>query len=237
MLSTPVGEANSGSEVQSTSEPHEMTVNDPERITRHRLIDRLFHWLTSICMLILLATALLPIFGIKFNWLTIHWVVGLILTTAVFLHAVRAMTILRLRDMVIHPGEIISSTRIELSNWTGKFLRPVMIGKYSVAQKLFHFGMSSVVLVAIATGLVMMIGIDTPFWERDPYFVSERVRGIIFVAHGIATLLSISMIIIHVYFAFRPEKLYFTRSMINGWITRADYENNHDPALWREENM
>jgi formate dehydrogenase subunit gamma len=237
MLLTRIGATSSGNEMQSMSEPHEMTVNDSERITRHGLIDRLFHWLTSICMLILLATALLPIFGIKFNWLTAHWVAGLILTAAVFLHAVRALTILRLRDMAIHPGEIIRSSRIELSNLTGKFLRPVMIGKYSVAQKLFHFGMSSVVLVAIATGLVMMIGIDTPFWERDPYVVSERVRGIIFVAHGIATLLSISMIIIHIYFAFRPEKLYFTRSMINGWIARADYEKNHDPALWREENM
>ena len=159
------------------------------------------------------------------------------MTGAVLLHVVRALTVLSLRHMAIGPGEYFGSARTELSNLLGKYTKPAVIGKYSVAQKMFHLGMSIVVLVAIATGLVMMIGIDTPFWERDPYFVSERVRGFIFVGHGAATLLSISMIIIHIYFAIRPEKRYFTWSMINGWITRANYEKNHDPILWREEDV
>ncbi|MBT4718824.1 MAG: cytochrome b/b6 domain-containing protein, partial [Rhodospirillaceae bacterium] len=33
----------------------------------------------------------------------------------------------------------------------------------------------------------------------------------------------LAMIIIHIYFAIRPEKLWITRSMIWGWITRAEY--------------
>ena len=235
MLFTPDGGANSGSEMQSMSESHGSPGMISYRVARHSLIDRLFHWLTAVCMLILLATALLPIFGIKFNWLTAHWVAGLILTAAVLLHVIRAFTVLKLRDMAIYPREFIAATRAELSTLTGDRYKPSTIGKYSVAQKFFHFGMGIVVLVVIATGLVMMTGIDTPFWERDPYFVSERVRGIVFVAHGVATLLSISMIIIHIYFAFRPEKLYFTRSTISGWISRTDYEKNHDPLLWGED--
>ena len=41
-----------------------------------------------------------------------------------------------------------------------------------------------VVLVAIVTGLVMMVGIDGPFWERNPFIISESSRGLIFVLHG-----------------------------------------------------
>jgi hypothetical protein len=40
------------------------------------------------------------------------------------------------------------------------------------------------------------------------------------------------MIIVHSYFAVRPEKLYFTRSMFKGWITRQELMENHDPAYW-----
>jgi len=187
-------------------------------------------------MLVLLATALFPIFGIKFNWLTAHWVAGLVLTAAVLWHLMRAVSVLRLRHMAIGTRELIASTRGELAHLRGQFSRPALIGKYSVAQKMFHLGMSVVVLVAIATGLIMMVGIDTPFWERDPYFVSEQTRGFVFVAHGVATFFSISMIIIHIYFALRPEKLYFTRSMLSGWISRADYESKHDPMRWQEEH-
>ncbi len=221
----------------AADEQAEMTPKDSDRITRHRIIDRLFHWVSAICMMVLLATALLPIFGIKFNWLTAHWVAGLILTGAVLLHVVRALTVLSMRHMTIGPSEYFGSARIELSNLLGKYVEPARVGKYSVAQKMFHMGMSIVVLVAIATGIVMMIGIDTPFWKRNPLFISERVRGFVFVAHGVATLFSISMIIIHIYFAARPEKRYFTRSMISGWITRANYEKNHDPMLWHEEDV
>jgi formate dehydrogenase subunit gamma len=59
----------------------------------------------------------------------------------------------------------------------------------------------------------------------------------VFVAHGMATLISITMIIVHVYFALRPEKRYFLRSMISGWITRREYEDNHDPELWNEDKQ
>jgi cytochrome b subunit of formate dehydrogenase len=222
--------------MQPKSDSHQSIATESDRVMRHRLIDRLFHWITAACMLVLLATALLPIFGFKFNWLAPHWIAGLFLTAAVLLHAVRAITTLQLQHMSVGFGEMLASASTELSNLRGDHSKTVKMRKYSVAQKLFHLGMSAVVVVAIGTGLVMMIGIDTPFWERDAFFISERARGFVFVAHDIATLLSISMIIIHIYFAVRPEKLYFTRSMINGWISRSDYEKNHDPLHWQEED-
>jgi hypothetical protein len=35
-----------------------------------------------------------------------------------------------------------------------------------------------------------------------------------------------------VYFAVRPEKLFITKSMIFGWISREQYLEHHDPRRW-----
>ena len=78
----------------------------------------------------------------------------------------------------------------------------------------------------------MLAKVDTPWWERDPYFFADATWGIIYVLHGLAALLLITMIITHVYFALRPEKLLYMRSMLRGWITRQELEQHHDPDRW-----
>ena len=40
------------------------------------------------------------------------------------------------------------------------------------------------------------------------------------------------LIIVHVYFAIRPEKRFLTKSMIFGWIDRDKYLGHYDPARW-----
>ena len=72
-----------------------------ERIERHAAIDRLFHWLTALCMLTLLATGLMPVVGVKFAWVTIHWITGIVLVLLVVFHIVRALIWQRLRDVGI----------------------------------------------------------------------------------------------------------------------------------------
>jgi formate dehydrogenase subunit gamma len=211
-------------------------MDDQNRVLRHRLADRLFHWTTAGCFFVLLATSLLPIFGIDFNWLAAHWIAGLVLIVAVLFHIVTAFRAHHIRYMWVGLKEYLASASHVLAVVSGKYSRTARPGKYSVAQKIFHFAAILVVFIAAGTGIILMIGIDTPFWERDPYFVTESVRGLMFVAHGFATLLSITMIIVHVYFAARPEKRYFLRSMISGWISRRDYEDNHDSELWKEES-
>jgi len=51
--------------------------------------------------------------------------------------------------------------------------------------------------------------------------------------HGLSGVALITMVIAHVYFAIRPEKLWMTRSMIKGWITRDEYLAHHDPEKWK----
>ena len=203
------------------------------RVLRHHRVDRLYHWSMAVSMLVLLGTAFLPILGLKFAWVDAHWIAGVILTVLVLFHIVRALLWQTRSDMWIGWRELTGSITATTSEALGRSSEQRKIGKYSVAQKFFHHAVAVVVIVAIVTGFVMMVGIDGPFWERNPLFISESTRGIVFVLHGFAGLVSITMIMVHIYFAVRPEKLYMTRSMIRGWISRREYEEHHDPSLWR----
>src|SRR5689334_2851498 len=95
-----------------------------ERIERHKGVDRLFHWLTAAAVLTLMITGLLPALGIfKFDWVVVHWSVGIFLVLLVLFHTVRALFWQKLKCMfAFSPDEV-----------TGK-----KVTKYSVAQKLMH---------------------------------------------------------------------------------------------------
>src|SRR5690606_41323047 len=80
-------------------------------------------------------------------------------------------------------------------------------GKYSLAQKLMHQLFAVVLLTAAVTGGLMMVRMDTPWWKRNPYWLSDATWGVVYVLHGLAALLLVTMIIAHIYFALRPEKL------------------------------
>jgi cytochrome b subunit of formate dehydrogenase len=211
------------------------TANPEDQVHRHRLTDRLFHWLMAGCMLILLATGFLPILGVKFAWVDPHWIAGVVLTLLVLFHIVRALFILDRSHIWIRWREFMDSARATSKEALGGARLNKHIGKYSVGQKAFHHGVAIVVLAAIVTGFVMMVGIDGPFWERNPLFLSEEARGFVFVVHGFTGLFSITMIMVHIYYAVRPEKLYMTRSMIRGWISRREYDDHHDPVLWSSD--
>ena len=45
-------------------------------------------------------------------------------------------------------------------------------------------------------------------------------------------LLFIFSIMMHVYFSLRPEKSHYLRSIFKGWLTRKEYNENHDPDRW-----
>lgn len=208
---------------------------DAARRVRHVLIDRLFHWLSATSVLILLGTSLLPILGIEFAWVAIHWVTGLVLAALVIGHIFRATFRQGLATMWITLNEIADA-------WTG--LRaafggartPIKVrGKYSFAQKAIHHAFAVMVLIAIGTGCLMLVKIDTPWWQRDPYWLGDTAWGLIYVLHDLASLCLVTMVIVHIYFALRPEKFYLTRSIVLGWITGNEYRDNYDTSRWQAE--
>jgi cytochrome b subunit of formate dehydrogenase len=202
---------------------------------RHALADRLFHWLSAACVLILLATAFLPVLGMRFAWVTIHWMTGLLLIALVLFHAVRALGWQAPRAMLIGKRDLeslLGTARYALRLMDRAPAKP---GKYSLAQKLTHHAVTVLVLATLLTGAPMLVRIDSPWWERNPYWLAETLWGWIYVVHGFAALCLITVVMIHVYFALRPEKLFFTRAMIRGWITREEYREHHDPDLWQAD--
>ncbi len=206
-----------------------------DRLVRHALIDRLLHWLTAACVLILLATAFLPIVGLDFAWVTIHWVTGLVLAVSVAAHILRALLVKPLGSMWIGGRDLRDAVHVAKWSLRRDERPPPLPGKFSLAQKAIHFLFSVVVLTTIVTGFLMLVKVDTPWWERDPYWLGEDTWGVIYVLHDLAALLLVTMVMLHVYFALRPEKLFFTRSMIVGWITRAEHTAHHDAERWRPE--
>ncbi len=206
-------------------------------IARHLLPDRLLHWLSAICVLILLGTSLLPIAGFKFAWVTIHWTAGLTLSAAVIFHVVRTVTRGTLGTMW-YGFKDFKATLSDLAVFFRTLRdRPIKGGKYSAAQKIMHHGVAVLVLGAVVTGLLMMVKIDTPLWERDIYWLSDSTWGLVYVVHGAASLVLISTVMIHIYFAIRPEKRMYTRSMIKGWLTKQEFIEHHDATIWQAEEQ
>lgn len=194
-----------------------------KQVTRHVGVDRAFHWVMAIAIFVLLITGILPKIGVEFAWLTIHWVAGLVLTAAVLFHIVRASFWQDLLSITPLPRD--------LKELTDSSVKP---GKYSLAQKSMHTAVTILTVLVIGSGLVMFAMIDTPWWDRTNA-IAESTLGWIFLIHGLSTLALVAVVSLHVYFGLRPEKLFYTRSMIKGWISEDELRANHDPKQWSPE--
>jgi cytochrome b subunit of formate dehydrogenase len=193
---------------------------DTGKVERHAGIDRLFHWVNAVTMFVLLGTSLLPIVGIRFAWVEIHWIAGIVLTIAVLFHVLRALIWQGLRTMLLGSRDVAEAT--------GK----VLPGKYTLAQKLMHHAFSLSLLVAVVTGVLMMVKVGTPIFERDPYLYTLKTWGIITLLHDLSALLAVFLVIVHVYFSLLPEKRMYLRSMLLGWMTREEVRQHHDVDRW-----
>ena len=87
-------------------------------------------------------------------------------------------------------------------------------------------------LSVIVTGVFMMSRVRTIFFPRNPYLFGDMTWGMMYVLHGLAGVGLITLVIVHVYFAIRPEKLPITASMIVGTMSRDFYLKEHDPERW-----
>ena len=198
--------------------------SEGERIERHAGKDRIFHWVMAASVIVLLITGIFPIIGIEFSWLTLHWVAGLVLTASVLFHIIRSLFWQDRASMNISPADLKET-----------FDASKKPGKYSVEQKGMHAAVTVLVMFVIGSGLAMFAMIDTPWWERTNA-LSEATLGWVFLVHGLSTLALIGVISLHIYFALRPEKLFYTRSMIKGWISKDELEAHHDPEKWPKDS-
>jgi len=203
----------------------------PERILRHSLASRLFHWVMAVSVLTLLFTAFLPIWGVKFPWVTAHWIAGLVLTAAIIFHVIHASFWKGLSLMWIGSQDLTDGW-LAVKQVLGSAAPPGKPGKNPLENKLFHHSVAVATLATIVTGLIMMAKVDTPWWHRNPYVLADATWGIIYVVHGAGSVALLTLIMAHLYFAVRPEKRWITLSMLHGWISRERYLEHHDHARW-----
>ena len=225
-------------EMEFSSHPTKAeTFELPPRIPRHSLAARLFHWIMAAAMLVLLLTAFLPKVGIQFNWVTYHWIAGTLLTISILFHIVHAT--LYLDFWSIWPDRSdLEDTRIRFQRFIGRRVEsPRKFAKYPLENKLYHGVVMLSGLAAIITGVCMMFRVCTVFFPRNPYLFGDMTWGVMYVFHGLAGAGLITLTIVHVYFAVRPEKLPITASMIVGSMSREFYLQEHDPKRWVIEGL
>ncbi len=206
----------------------------PEKVERHGGSARLSHWILAASTFALLITAFVPILGLQFPWVTIHWIAGLVFGAYVVYHTVDTIK----RDSLGSMWLTLQETAAAFAR-LGEFFRRTggageQSGKWNFENKAFHHATALAGVAVLATGLLMFLRIDTWFWVANPYVLglSDSTWGLVYVLHGLSAVGFVGLLIAHIYFALRPDKLFLTRSMIKGWITKEEFLEHYDSEKW-----
>ena len=207
----------------------------PSQVPRHSLAARLFHWIMAASMFTLLFTAFLPKVGVQFNWVMYHWIAGSVLTVSIIFHVIHASFWLDFWAIWPDRADMVDAWR-RLLRFVGRPAPPPRkFAKYPLENKLYHGAIIATGLSAIGTGVFMMSRVHTIFFPRNPYLFSDMTWGLMYVLHGLAGIGLIALVMVHVYFAVRPEKLDITKSMVFGTMKREFYLKHYDPQRWAVE--
>ena len=204
----------------------------PKEVKRHSLAARLFHWIMAAAMLVLLFSAFLPKVGVRFDWITWHWIAGLVLIASIIFHLFHATFFMDFWSIWPDRIDIRDAIRRGLRMMGKPAPLPQKFAKYPFENKMYHLAIVFAGLSVAITGGFMLFRIHTPFLTRNPYLFSDMTWGMMYVLHGLAGVGLITLITAHIYFALRPEKLDITKSMIYGTMSREQFLEEHDPARW-----
>ena len=204
----------------------------PARVKRHSLAARTFHWIMAASMLTLLGTASAPVLGLEFNWVEIHWIAGLVLTVSILYHIIHASFFLDFWSIWLNK-EDASEAIARFKRAMGRSApAPRKAAKYPWDNKMYHTAIVLSALAVVPTGLFMMKRVETLVFVRNSYLFSDGTWGVMYVLHGLAGIGLVGLVIAHIYFAIRPEKLWITKGMVFGDITRQEFLAHHDPQRW-----
>jgi formate dehydrogenase subunit gamma len=207
----------------------------PPKVERHSKSARISHWILAAATFTLLITAFVPILGLQFAWVTIHWIAGLVFGAYLVYHTLDTLVRPSWGKMLwIGPKEIgqaIGRTKDFFGRTSSPAGKP---GKWGTENKVFHHVTALAGIAVLGTGLLMMLRVDTWFWAANPYAlaITDATWGWVYVLHGVASVGFVGLLIAHIYFAVRPDKWYLTKSMVRGWITKDDYLDHYSPERW-----
>ncbi|HXA51206.1 MAG TPA: cytochrome b/b6 domain-containing protein [Candidatus Acidoferrum sp.] len=209
----------------------------PARVPRHSLAARLFHWIMAASMFTLLVTAFLPRVGVQFDWVTYHWIAGTVLTISILFHIIHASFWLDFWAIWPDKADLVDAGKRMRRFFGQPAPPPRKFAKYPLENKLYHGAIIATGLAAIGTGVFMMFRVRTIFFPRNPYLFRDMTWGLMYVLHGLAGVGLIALVMVHVYFAVRPEKRGITESMIFGSMRRDFYLSHYDPQRWQVNHV
>jgi cytochrome b subunit of formate dehydrogenase len=204
----------------------------PPRVPRHSLAARLFHWIMAAAMFVLLFTGFLPKIGIQINWVTYHWIAGVVLTASILFHIIHASFFLDFWSIWPDKTDLRDGWYRVLHFFGKPAPAARKSAKYPLDNKLYHAVIILCGLSVVLTGVFMMFRVRTGILPRNPYLFGDMTWGWMYSLHGLAGIGLIALVIVHVYFAVRPEKLPITAAMIVGTMDRDFYLKEHDPERW-----
>ena len=147
--------------------------NLPQKIERHGVAARLFHWVMAAAMFTLLFTAFLPIAGVKFAWVQWHWMAGLVLIASILFHIVHATFFLDFWSIWIGPKDI-PEFKAEMMRELGHDVPGPKSGKYPLGNRLYHLAILVVGMTAAISGIMMMSRVRQPLFTRNPYLFADK---------------------------------------------------------------
>ncbi len=204
----------------------------PKRVPRHSLAARLFHWIMAAAMLTLLVTAFLPKVGVQFNWVPIHWIAGLVLTASIIFHVIHASFFMDFWSIWPNKQDLEEGTN-RMKRALGQDAPPPRrFAKYPIENKMYHGIIVLTGLAVILTGVFMIFRVRTGIFPRNPYLFGDMTWGLMYVLHGLAGVGLIALVIVHIYFAMRPEKFVLTKSMAFGTLPKEYYLSHYDAERW-----
>jgi len=210
--------------------------NVPAKVARHSLAARLFHWLMAASMFALLITAFLPKVGVQFPWVTYHWIAGVVLTVSIIYHIIHATFFMDFWSIWPDKADLEDASN-RMKRFMGQDApAPRRFAKYPLENKMYHGVILLTGLAVILTGVFMMFRVKTAIFPRNPYLFGDMTWGLMYVLHGLAGVGLIALIMVHIYFAVRPEKFVLTKSMVFGTLPKEYYLEHHDPERWAVEN-
>ena len=158
----------------------------PERVPRHSLVARAFHWVMAISMFALLIHGVSAQGGrqIRLGHVSLDRRPGADRIRSLF-HIVHASFFLDFWS--IWPDKIdLRDAKRRMMRAFGKDAPPPdRFAKYPLENKFYHAVILLAGLAVIITGVFMMKRVNTGIFVRNPYLFGDMTWGMMYVLHGI----------------------------------------------------
>src|SRR5258705_2443141 len=167
-----------GPDVFSGATPPDIVARIPQKVARHSLAARLFHWIMALAMFVLLFTAFLPKVGVQFAWVTWHWIAGVVLTASIIFHIIHASFFMDFWPIWPDKADLEDASRRWRRALGQSAPAPRKFAKYPLENKAYHGVIVLAGLAVTLTGVFMMFRVRTPFFTRNPYMFGDMTWGL-----------------------------------------------------------